>query len=483
MLRAILIFRKAKFHRLCPYIQNKRGRIKSLSSILLLGAIVYSLCCISNLCSTSFASQIDSSSNRNDIKSHLQWKANLSNGLTVDLIGVCRILSTGKQWWRPNGRLLMDAPYDKLEGGPYFGEFEFLIRIDGQRDSNYRWKIQGASSLSSTCTPVNKEGNLIDQFKAVAAHFPSDQNSTDLRFGVAVGHWKTSAIYSASNIERRCLVANGFAGGGVIFSDPYEHEDQSILVLVHTFPEFDARIIAIGIDGSLHKTVSSSKLGVRGIRLLKCWYNLPLSKIKEFCFQTRKYEWVEFKEVSLKAGNVTNTRVVTNPKLVETLNISHYEDLPDLDKTNLNTHSKELNKGQSAPLFVAKTPKGKPLRLIDYRGKYVLLDFWATWCRPCVQNLPKLQKLYYKYKDKDFMILGIHSSHKCDNLDEFVRKHNIPYPIAIASEEMQTDYGITAWPTYILLDKQGKITSIDIGILLTDKQIEAILRKHGSNEN
>lgn len=145
--------------------------------------------------------------------------------------------------------------------------------------------------------------------------------------------------------------------------------------------------------------------------------------------------------------------------------------------------TRKLAVGSAAPEFNFQrvlTPNKDTLSIKEFEGKVLLLDFWGIWCSPCVKSLPKLHKIYDTYRNKGFIILGVHSSYNCDELDAFLQKHTISYPVAVASEEMEKDYGITAWPTYILVDRQGKIISVNTGALPKDKQIKEVLQGYDS---
>jgi thiol-disulfide isomerase/thioredoxin len=123
----------------------------------------------------------------------------------------------------------------------------------------------------------------------------------------------------------------------------------------------------------------------------------------------------------------------------------------------------------------------KPLKLADLRGKVILLDFWGTWCGPCVQVIPELIKLHEKYHDKGLVIIGIHNDvmNSIKDLEKELNKlskerwdgKKIPYALALddggtckiegtgktASGATTAAYGIQAFPTMVLIDKKGNV--------------------------
>jgi thiol-disulfide isomerase/thioredoxin len=114
------------------------------------------------------------------------------------------------------------------------------------------------------------------------------------------------------------------------------------------------------------------------------------------------------------------------------------------------------------------TLSGKPLDWESYRGKVVLVDFWATWCGPCIAELPNVKKQYRRYHGKGFDVLGISLDTDRGKLDAFVEKNEIPWTSLFESTEedqgwnnpLAVHYGIMGIPTAILVDKDGKVVSM-----------------------
>ncbi|WP_165372109.1 TlpA family protein disulfide reductase [Emticicia agri] len=118
----------------------------------------------------------------------------------------------------------------------------------------------------------------------------------------------------------------------------------------------------------------------------------------------------------------------------------------------------ELDEGTIAPRFSQKGLDGKIIDLINYKDKYVLIDFWATWCKPCVQNLPLLQELAKKYKSKGVVTILISSDSDEEEWKNFIEEHNLDM---IHVRDVEDSIGGTWKTNYIpqtfLIDKEGKI--------------------------
>ena len=103
---------------------------------------------------------------------------------------------------------------------------------------------------------------------------------------------------------------------------------------------------------------------------------------------------------------------------------------------------------------------GKTIRFSDYvgNGKYVLVDFWASWCGPCRREIPNLISAYNQYKDKGLMVLGVAAWDKPEDTLKAIEEDKIPYPQILNSQEIATDlYGISGIPEIILFAPDGII--------------------------
>jgi len=126
----------------------------------------------------------------------------------------------------------------------------------------------------------------------------------------------------------------------------------------------------------------------------------------------------------------------------------------------------EVEVGKPAPEFqVAKTLDGKPARIEDFRGKVLLLDFWATWCGPCRSALPNVYDLYQKYHEKGFEILGISLDRDILKLKSFIAQYGLPWPQVCDGKVWDSApadlYGVSAIPHTVLIDGKGVVRAID----------------------
>ncbi len=133
--------------------------------------------------------------------------------------------------------------------------------------------------------------------------------------------------------------------------------------------------------------------------------------------------------------------------------------------------------------IMGKTIDDQPVSLAAYKGKVVLVDFWGTWCGPCVASLPKLRELHSEYNSKGFEILGV-AADNADSLKSFLANKPLGWKnIVDVDAEIAGKYSIDAFPTTLLIDKQGKHVATNlrgetlvkaIGLLLEDKSVLSI---------
>ncbi len=130
--------------------------------------------------------------------------------------------------------------------------------------------------------------------------------------------------------------------------------------------------------------------------------------------------------------------------------------------------------------FTLKSTDGKDVSLADYRGKVVLVDFWATWCPPCRKGIPDLVELQKQYGDK-FVVIGITLDREKTLKDvvPFVESYKINYPVVYGTDEVINHFGgVEAIPTAFMLDQNGKVVSKHVGLQpksVIEEEIKALI--------
>lgn len=139
------------------------------------------------------------------------------------------------------------------------------------------------------------------------------------------------------------------------------------------------------------------------------------------------------------------------------------DEVKELPRWNADRIKKQLAE-KTAPDLVLTDIQGRTIRLSDLKGKTVLLDFWTTWCGPCRSDAPSLDKLYEKYGGKDLALIGLSVDEERPVVQKFLSEHPHQYPIALTTEnEMPRTYQIGVFPTYIVIDSDGKVAAASEG--------------------
>jgi peroxiredoxin len=128
--------------------------------------------------------------------------------------------------------------------------------------------------------------------------------------------------------------------------------------------------------------------------------------------------------------------------------------------------SKPDKERKPAPDFALKDGDGKTVHLSDYKGKVVLVDFWATWCGPCKIEIPWLKEFQRKYRDQGFEVIGISMDEEGWNVVKpFVSDLAINYRVVIGDDTTAQLYGgVDALPTTFVIDRNGKIAAVHVGL-------------------
>ena len=120
--------------------------------------------------------------------------------------------------------------------------------------------------------------------------------------------------------------------------------------------------------------------------------------------------------------------------------------------------------GQAAPDFVLKSSGGENLRLSEYRGDVVMINFWATWCGPCRQEMPLLDDLYGRYERVGFTLLGVNIDDDSRRAMKMIEELGVSFPVLFDdSKDVSKLYAVEAMPVTVLVDREGTVRHVHHG--------------------
>jgi len=113
--------------------------------------------------------------------------------------------------------------------------------------------------------------------------------------------------------------------------------------------------------------------------------------------------------------------------------------------------------GTTAKPFALRTPDGKDISLASHRGKVVLLNFWGTWCKPCLKELPEFDRLYRRYRKHGLVVIAIATDTEPEQVQEFATQRKLATKLALGGQQLADDYESSNFPFSFVIDPEGQI--------------------------
>lgn len=134
--------------------------------------------------------------------------------------------------------------------------------------------------------------------------------------------------------------------------------------------------------------------------------------------------------------------------------------------------------GANAPQFTLMDLEGNEHSLADYQGRPVIINYWATWCRPCEAEMPALQAVYDQYQDEGLVILAINTTESPQVITPFVEERGLTFPILLDERSMVArEYDVQAYPSTFFIDGDGKIRSAEFSGPMSQAFIESQVQR------
>jgi len=426
-------------------------------------AISYSNPALSDLRNTVFFEQKDSTKN--------EWKATVS-------------LSTAQQWTvNIGGKWTFDLllfPNDELE-----------IKLDEEGAAKF---FKGKTAKENEIT-YNWLPNFYDKMQELGASEPKEATKKiDSLTNALLSSYEKAFVKSKPNptFDNYFRTELKLAQITVYNQYPYLHgrqvDEKDISKILteeykKSIPVFEADLTAdYPYTSSYLNYISYNSLGEDCVynegdsrtEYIKCLYE-GLQKLTSKNPQFQKLLAFNTANNAIKALKMVGS-MGTDATEEKKLSTFLDEFLAELNKKYPNTEevaflekqielTKKMSSGSPAPSFSLKDKEGKTVTLADLKGKYVMIDFWATWCQPCLAEVPHAAKLEEEF-GKDVTFVYVCMSSKEDKWTEMVAEKPSEqihlFAEGEAQKQMQNDYQVSFYPTYILLDREGKIITKNI---------------------
>lgn len=177
----------------------------------------------------------------------------------------------------------------------------------------------------------------------------------------------------------------------------------------------------------------------------------------------------------MKLRNISRRQFLTAMIAVLALAAALYVWLPSL-RSDDGRQLTRLAVGREAPVFEATNTKGERINLADYRGRTVLLNFWASWCKPCVKEMPLIDEAY-RTQETEFQLVSVNVGDAKGTVNEFIEDTGITFPVIIDAVGRVSDmYQVVGLPATFVIDTEGKLSYASSGEITERKQLQSMLR-------
>ena len=179
----------------------------------------------------------------------------------------------------------------------------------------------------------------------------------------------------------------------------------------------------------------------------------------------------------IAAGALVDPRVSTGQPRVERASRP-----PSIDESLKKLDLIRPGRTRAAAEFAVATADGKGFRLNDYRGKVVFLNFWATWCPPCREEMPAMERLYARHRARGFVVVAVSVDADPRVIAPFLKASGFTFPVGLDPKmDVANAYGVRALPSSFIVDRQGNLAALAMGPRMWDSEashalIEALVR-------
>ena len=299
---------------------------------------------------------------------------------------------------------------------------------------------------------------VIDRTSKMARRFFLDEKLAKIQYiscdSTSTGYlWKA---YKSENVINFPSFYNSFRMATKKELEKVNEEQKKVDELFKQKPFPDTEIIL--------KAKKSSEIALTN------YYNKQLEFIK---LHSEEYiAFIEFRDIITQKPVLEsdNVREVFSSFPIELRNSFEGKKLEQLidEKRDRFDHAPEL--GKLAPNFQTTDIEGKNIALNDFRGKHVLLVFWATWCAPCVREVPIIKDIRNKYKPDDLAIIYVSDDSDKNRFLNFIKKKQMNWNHIYGNKTIAKDYFVNGIPETVLINPEGKIIHINVGIELAELQ-------------